>query len=316
MGTMKGRGKSMVVRTLLAAAVTATLGFDPAAADQQERACRTVEMRLMQLQASGKGDTDEARSVRGMLAARGCAGGGRVARAEPQGRSAARAGVKPARIRRPALAETPSRSRRNGARILARAMPEADRSTRRARPGVSSDGRTFRTWCVRACDGYYFPISYSTTRKHFEADQATCQAMCPAAETGLYYHDARNGGPEDMISLAGRAYSELPSAFSYRIALDRSCTCVRAGDEPPPRLAPNVEETAPRIALLPKPRPAPDEDPETLANRAGRLDPAKTARTAIASADPVTGQSVRVVWPNWQTEQSQVVISAVPNLDF
>jgi Protein of unknown function (DUF2865) len=45
-------------------------------------------------------------------------------------------------------------------------------------PGM---GDTYRTLCVRTCDGYYFPISYSTQPSRFPDDERTCQAMCPAA---------------------------------------------------------------------------------------------------------------------------------------
>ena len=43
-------------------------------------------------------------------------------------------------------------------------------------------GSTYRTVCVRTCDGFYFPISFSTTQDHFRDDEASCQRMCPAAE--------------------------------------------------------------------------------------------------------------------------------------
>ena len=40
---------------------------------------------------------------------------------------------------------------------------------------------TFRTLCVRTCDGFYFPISYATTPARFAEDERTCQRLCPAA---------------------------------------------------------------------------------------------------------------------------------------
>ena len=55
-------------------------------------------------------------------------------------------------------------------------------------------GNTFRTVCVRSCDGYYFPISFSTTQDHFRDDEATCQRMCPAAEVHtLHLPQSRRG---------------------------------------------------------------------------------------------------------------------------
>jgi hypothetical protein len=93
-------------------------------------------------------------------------------------------------------------------------------------PGM---GDTYRTLCVRTCDGYYFPISYSTQPQRFAEDERTCQAMCPAAEVSLYTH--RNPGEDvnQAISNAGRSYSELPNAFSYRKAFNPSCSCKAAG---------------------------------------------------------------------------------------
>ncbi|MGH6726685.1 MAG: DUF2865 domain-containing protein [Pseudolabrys sp.] len=91
-------------------------------------------------------------------------------------------------------------------------------------------GGTYRTICVRTCDGYYFPISYATSPDHFREDEQTCQRMCPAAEVSLYtYH---NPGEEvaQAVSLNGRLYTELPTAFSYRKALTPACSCRRPGE--------------------------------------------------------------------------------------
>jgi hypothetical protein len=91
-------------------------------------------------------------------------------------------------------------------------------------------GSTFRTICVRTCDGFYYPISFATTPDHFRDDEQTCQRTCPAAEVSLYtYH---NPGEEvaQAVSLNGRLYTELPSAFSYRKAVNPACSCRRPGE--------------------------------------------------------------------------------------
>src|SRR5215471_12290503 len=91
-------------------------------------------------------------------------------------------------------------------------------------------GGTFRTVCVRTCDGFYFPISYSTSPDRFRDDEMACQRMCPASEVSLYtYH---NPGEEmaQAVSLNGRPYSELPTAFQYRKAVDPACSCRRPGE--------------------------------------------------------------------------------------
>jgi hypothetical protein len=91
-------------------------------------------------------------------------------------------------------------------------------------------GGTFRTICVRTCDGFYYPISYATSSDRFRDDEQTCQRMCPASEVALYsYH---NPGEEvaQAVSLSGQPYSSLPNAFSYRKQLNPACSCRRPGE--------------------------------------------------------------------------------------
>ncbi len=89
-------------------------------------------------------------------------------------------------------------------------------------------GTVYQTMCVRACDGYYFPISFSVAKDKFSRDQKTCEARCPGSEVALYAHDVLNEEAEDMVSVAdGTPYRALPKAFSYRrtgVSRD-TCSC-------------------------------------------------------------------------------------------
>ncbi|WP_439392724.1 DUF2865 domain-containing protein [Bradyrhizobium sp. PMVTL-01] len=88
---------------------------------------------------------------------------------------------------------------------------------------------TYRTVCVRTCDGAYFPISFATVPARFSDDEKTCKALCPAAEATLYTH--RNPG-EDMnsaVSIGGQPYTALPTAFKFRSEFNPSCSCKAAG---------------------------------------------------------------------------------------
>jgi uncharacterized protein DUF2865 len=92
----------------------------------------------------------------------------------------------------------------------------------------SSDSGTYRTLCVRTCDGYYFPISYATTQDRFSEDAQTCQQTCPAAEVVMMSN--RTG--EDVnqaVSPTGAAYTALPNAFKYRTEVVPACSCRRPG---------------------------------------------------------------------------------------
>lgn len=86
-------------------------------------------------------------------------------------------------------------------------------------------GNTFRTVCVRTCDGFFFPISFATSEGRFNDDEQKCQRQCPASEVKLFVH--RNPG-EDMnqaVSTSGQPYSSLPNAFKYRQEFNAACLC-------------------------------------------------------------------------------------------
>ena len=76
----------------------------------------------------------------------------------------------------PQYRHTPPRPRR-----LLRATCSAGARHRAAAQMLRSSG-TYRTLCVRTCDGYYFPISYSTVPSKFADDERLCQRLCPAAK--------------------------------------------------------------------------------------------------------------------------------------
>jgi hypothetical protein len=96
-------------------------------------------------------------------------------------------------------------------------------------PSEPYQSSAFRTVCVRTCDGYYFPISYSASPNRFAEDERTCQRMCPAAEAQLFAY--RNPGEEitQAVSISGQPYTALPNAFRYRQQVDRACSCKGAG---------------------------------------------------------------------------------------
>jgi hypothetical protein len=94
---------------------------------------------------------------------------------------------------------------------------------------VGPQSGTFRTVCVRSCDGYYFPISFATVPARFPDDEKTCKALCPAADANLFTY--RNPG-EDMssaVSISGQPYSASPNAFRYRQEFNPSCSCKAPG---------------------------------------------------------------------------------------
>jgi len=94
--------------------------------------------------------------------------------------------------------------------------------------GWQEDTGTYRTLCVRLCDGFYFPISDNVRRERLYHDNRACMQRCDG-EARLYYYSNQGGSVETMVDLAGRNYTALPNAFRYRKKLVSGCTC-----KPPP----------------------------------------------------------------------------------
>jgi hypothetical protein len=88
---------------------------------------------------------------------------------------------------------------------------------------------TYRTVCVRSCDGGYFPISFATVPARFPDDEKTCKSLCPAAEATLFAY--RNPGEDinQAVSINGQPYPSSPNAFRYRQEFNPSCSCKAAG---------------------------------------------------------------------------------------
>lgn len=87
---------------------------------------------------------------------------------------------------------------------------------------------TYRTVCVRLCDGFFFPVSFSTLPNHFGRDAEQCQSRC-AAPVELYYY--QNPGADIRQSLSAKSqtpYTNLRTAFKYTKEYVHGCSCKEA----------------------------------------------------------------------------------------
>lgn len=92
---------------------------------------------------------------------------------------------------------------------------------------------TYRTLCVRLCDGYYFPVSFSTLPNHFQRDADLCQSQC-AAPAELFYHQNPGGAVEQAVSVSNQEpYTGLKTAWRYRKEYVQGCSCKEAEYVPP-----------------------------------------------------------------------------------
>jgi Protein of unknown function (DUF2865) len=172
---------------------------------------------------------------------------------------------------------------------------------------------TYRTVCVRSCDGYYFPISFATVPARFPDDERTCKALCPAADATLFTY--RNPG-EDMtsaVSIYGQPYASSPNAFRYRQEFNPSCSCKAPGqtwsdalksidDKAAAEQQGDIivtEESAKKMSR-PLPRPTPAAAKKGAA-RTGAAAPAPDASAgAPPSAEPTAGNKpIRSVGPTF-----------------
>ncbi|HEV2156867.1 DUF2865 domain-containing protein [Bradyrhizobium sp.] len=72
-------------------------------------------------------------------------------------------------------------------------------------------------YCVRGCDGRYFPAQGNDA----ESKAQSCKSFCPTSETSLVY----GSNIDDATTDKGKSYSDLPNAFRYRNEIVAGCTC-------------------------------------------------------------------------------------------
>ncbi|WP_088343224.1 MULTISPECIES: DUF2865 domain-containing protein [Rhodomicrobium] len=83
---------------------------------------------------------------------------------------------------------------------------------------------SYRTMCVRSCDGFYFPISFSTLGSRFAEDEQKCKDQC-AAPAQLYVYKNPGEEVEQMVSLSGEPYNNMKNAWRNRKQYVRGCSC-------------------------------------------------------------------------------------------
>jgi hypothetical protein len=96
-------------------------------------------------------------------------------------------------------------------------------------PDMGPPSSTYKTVCVRTCDGFFFPVSPSTVPSRFPDDERTCKQLCPAAEAALYAFRYPGEDINQAVSISGQPYTSLPNAFKYRQEFNPQCSCKAAG---------------------------------------------------------------------------------------
>ena len=79
--------------------------------------------------------------------------------------------------------------------------------------GIASSGPAF---CVRSCDGKYFPLMRSPA-----SPVQVCQAFCPASPTKVFF----GSSIDNAYAASGERYGDSENAYAYRRELRADCTC-------------------------------------------------------------------------------------------
>lgn len=130
--------------------------------------------------------------------------------------------IRPASIRR----AEPPRARR--------APPETVERPVAAEQAPGGSG--LQSYCVRDCDGYFFPVGNYTGTADTATHQRACGSLCPGARTTLYILRAGSDKIEDAVAARGRnAYSRLTASLRRRGdgAKEQSCSCHSDIEESP-----------------------------------------------------------------------------------
>lgn len=254
----------------------------------QSRHCLPLQMELAELQKSSPG------SARGSSAARRELREARRAERRAGCRSffSRNRSSKTCRSIRQRISQLERRvGSRRGGFFSSRSPVERRRAQIRralARAGCATYARSYRTICVRVCDGYYFPLSNTSSRQRFTQDAQKCLAQYPPGEAELFYHPFPHGDASQAVSLSGDRYFEKPYAFAFRKTFVPYCASrLQAGlaalrervyAAVPSILAEQFEAAVEaRMATFSVPIPIPrvdfSSDPETVANRAGDFQP-------------------------------------------
>jgi hypothetical protein len=88
----------------------------------------------------------------------------------------------------------------------------------------TSPNMSYRIFCVRECDGFYYPLSEGSTPGSFLAEEAKCQSSC-SSPAKLFYSATPGEDAAGMVALTGERYGEIANAFRYRSEYVESCAC-------------------------------------------------------------------------------------------
>jgi len=161
-----------------------------------------------------------------------------------------------------------------------------------ARPGDSEprvETGPAVSYCVRLCDGRFFPIQRSAA-----TPAEICNSFCPAARTKIF----SGGSIDHAVAHDGSRYTDLGNAFVYRDRVVPGCTCngkdafglvnMKAAEDPTLRQGDVVATEAGFVAYSGSRKRSADFTPINSASGVPAESRRRLAQTPIAPAPPAT----------------------------
>jgi len=187
----------------------------------------------------------------------------------------------------------------------------------------------YRMMCVRLCDGYFFPMGFTTDAPQWKEGQQACDSLCPGAQSRVFVHRLPDQETEQMADANGQPYSDLQTAFSYLEPghlkqRASACSCRGAANPQIPKATPvpsgllhSVETDDGTKTALPAIRPDLFADPETRTNRATGMTFELYLRLTRAPArgeavEIVRNDDVRVVLPEFLPAPEEAIDLQAP----
>ncbi len=185
--------------------------------------------------------------------------------------------------------------------------------------------QTYRTMCVRSCDGYFYPMSYAASTRDFERDEKRCEASCPGVTMELYYGETSVDDAARMQSTkSSKFYAELPTAFFHQKVSAQTpagCVCnakkgfdVVAGKPPRGEDEPNVlgevrQPEADGVEEIKEPAVQPSAPSGSIVEipLPGTKEPEALPADTVTGEPPVEDRKIRVVGPGFLPDQNGAI---------
>lgn len=118
-------------------------------------------------------------------------------------------------------------------RYARRHFPVGAHQLATAHPAPAQTALGRRSVCVRTCDGYFFPVAALNRNSQISSHQASCDTLCPEAETKLFVMPAGSENIDEAAAARGNElYSQLVARIKASDTKPASCGCHSASGNP------------------------------------------------------------------------------------